>query len=208
MTMEAAWPWLAFAGLGMFHGLNPAMGWLFAVALGLHRQGRRTIQLALLPMAAGHALSIWVVAASVMVLGTMINAAAIHLIAGGVLIVWAAYHWFYGHRHRVRVGMTAGVLGLALWSFLMATAHGAGLMLVPALVPLCASMPIIGSGSLLISLAAVAVHTLATLAVTGLIATVVYEWFGLAFLRRSWINFDLLWTGGLIATGLILMITV
>jgi hypothetical protein len=151
MTMEAAWPWLAFAGLGMFHGLNPAMGWLFAVALGLHRQGRRSIQLALLPMAAGHALSIWVVAASVMVLGTMINAAAIHLIAGSVLIVWAAYHWFYGHRHRVRVGMTAGVLGLALWSFLMATAHGAGLMLVPALVPLCSGMPIIGSGTLLIS---------------------------------------------------------
>jgi hypothetical protein len=208
MTMEAAWPWLAFAGLGMFHGLNPAMGWLFAVALGLHRQGRRSIQLALLPMAAGHALSIWVVAASVMVLGTMINAAAIHLIAGSVLIVWAAYHWFYGHRHRVRVGMTAGVLGLALWSFLMATAHGAGLMLVPALVPLCSGMPIIGSGTLLISLAAVAVHTLATLAVTGLIAMVVHEWFGLAFLRRSWINFDLLWTCGLIATGLILMITV
>ena len=74
------------------------------------------------------------------------------------------YHWLYGHRHRVRVGMTAGALGLALWSFLMATAHGAGLMLVPALVPLCSSMPIIGSGSLLISLAAVAVHTLATLA--------------------------------------------
>jgi hypothetical protein len=208
MAIETAWPWLTFAGLGMFHGLNPAMGWLFAVALGLHRQGRRTIQLALLPMAAGHALSIWVVAASFMLMGTMVNTAAIHLIAGSVLIVWAAYHWLYGHRHRVRVGMTAGVLGLALWSFLMATAHGAGLMLVPALVPLCSSMPIIGSGSLLISLAAVAVHTLAMLAVTGLISLVVYEWFGLAFLRRSWINFDLLWTGGLIATGLLLMITV
>jgi hypothetical protein len=208
MVIETAWPWLTFVGLGIFHGLNPAMGWLFAVALGLHRQGRRTIQLALLPMAAGHALSIWVVAASVMVMGTMVNTAAIHLIAGGVLIVWAAYHWLYGHRHRVRVGMTAGVLGLALWSFLMATSHGAGLMLVPALVPLCSNMPIIGSGSLWISLAAVAVHTLATLAVTGLIALVVHEWFGLAFLRRSWINFDLLWTGGLIATGLILMITV
>ena len=115
MTIEAAWPWLAFAGLGMFHGLNPAMGWLFAVALGLHRQGRRTIQLALLPMAAGHAISIWVVAASVMVMGTLVNTAAIHLIAGSVLIVWAVYDWLYGHRHRVRVGMTAGVLGLALW---------------------------------------------------------------------------------------------
>src|SRR5271154_2076184 len=150
MVIETAWPWLTFAGLGMFHGLNPAMGWLFAVALGLHRQGRRTIQLALLPMAAGHALSIWVVAASVMVMGTVINAAAIRLIAGSVLIVWAAYHWLYGHRHRVRVGMTAGAAGLAAWSFLMATAHGAGLMLLPALVPLCTGMERPGGGSLLI----------------------------------------------------------
>jgi hypothetical protein len=207
MTLETAWPWLTFAGLGMFHGLNPAMGWLFAVALGLHRRGRQTVQLALLPIAAGHALSIWLVAASVMVLGTVVNAAAIRLIAGGVLVVWAAYHWLYGHRHRVRVGMTVGVAGLVLWSFLMATAHGAGLMLVPALVPLCASMPIIGGGSLLVSLAAVAVHTLAMLTVTGCVALAVHEWLGLAFLRRSWINFDLLWTGGLVTTGLVLIIT-
>jgi hypothetical protein len=207
MTLESAWPWLTFAGLGMFHGLNPAMGWLFAVALGLHRRGRQTVQLALLPIAAGHALSIWLVAASVMVMGTVVNAAAIRLIAGGVLVAWAAYHWLYGHRHRVRVGMTVGVAGLVLWSFLMATAHGAGLMLVPALVPLCASMPIIGGGSLLVSLAAVAVHTLAMLTVTGLVALVVHEWLGLAFLRRSWINFDLLWTGGLVTTGLVLIIT-
>jgi hypothetical protein len=207
MAIETAWPWLTFAGLGMFHGLNPAMGWLFAVALGVHRRGRRTVQLALLPIAAGHALSIWLVAASVVAMGTVVNAAAIRLIAGGVLIVWAGYHWFYGHRHRVRVGMTVGVMGLALWSFLMATAHGAGLMLVPALMPLCAAMPAIGSGSLLVSLAAVAVHTLAMLAVTGLIALVVHEWVGLAFLRRSWFNFDLLWAGGLVTTGLTLMIT-
>ena len=73
MTLETAWPWLTFAGLGMFHGLNPAMGWLFAVALGLHRRGRRTVQLALLPMAAGHALSIWLVAASVMTMGTVVR---------------------------------------------------------------------------------------------------------------------------------------
>src|SRR5580698_4820266 len=101
MAIETAWPWLTFAGLGMFHGLNPAMGWLFAVALGVHRRGRRTVQLALLPIAAGHALSIWLVAASVVAVGTVVNPAAIRLIAGGVLIVWAGYHWFYGHRHRV-----------------------------------------------------------------------------------------------------------
>jgi hypothetical protein len=107
----------------------------------------------------------------------------------------------------VRVGMTVGFAGLALWSFLMATAHGAGLMLVPALVPLCANMPAIGGESLLVSLTAVALHTFTTLAVTGLIALVVHEWLGLAFLRRSWINFDLLWTGALVATGMVLIIT-
>ena len=89
----------------------------------------------------------------------------------------------------------------------MATAHGAGLMLVPALVPLCAHMPVVGGGSLLVSLAAVALHTGTMLAVTGLIALVVYEWIDLAFLRRSWINFDMLWTGALTATGLVLIIT-
>ena len=163
--------------------------------------------LALPPMALGHALSIWLVAASVMALGMVVDTAAVRLIAGGILVLWAGYHWRYGHRHRVRVGMTAGVAGLAAWSFLMATAHGAGLMLVPALVPLCASMPVIGRGSLLVSLAAVALHTFTMLAVTGMVALVVYEWLGLAFLRRSWINFDLVWTGALVVTGLALMIT-
>jgi hypothetical protein len=207
MTMQAAWPWFAIAGLGIFHGLNPAMGWLFAVALGLHRHSRRAVLLALPPMAAGHALSVWLVASSVIALGIVIDSAAIHLAMGGMLVLWAGYHWRYGHRHRVRVGMTVGMVGLAIWSFLMATAHGAGLMLVPALLPLCANLPDIGGGSVQLSFAAVAVHTIATLAVTGVIALIVFEWFGLAFLRRGWINFDLLWTGALTATGLALIIS-
>jgi hypothetical protein len=191
----------------MFHGLNPAMGWLFAVALGLHRHSRRAVLLALPPMALGHALSVWLVAASVMAVGTMVGSTSVRLAAGGILMLWAGYHWFYGHRHRVRVGMTVGVAGLGLWSFLMATAHGAGLMLVPALLPLCTAMPVIGRGTLMISLAAVAVHTITMLAVTCLVALVVYEWLGVALLRRTWINFDLLWTGALIATGMVLIVT-
>ncbi len=205
--MESAWPWLAIAGLGLFHGLNPAMGWLFAVALGMHRGGRRAVLLALPPMAAGHALSVWLAAASVLAVGTVVDPAAVRLAAGGILVLWAGYHWAYGHRHRVRVGMTAGVVGLATWSFLMATAHGAGLMLVPALVPLCMGTPALGQGSLLIALMAIALHTVTTLAVTGLVALIVHEWLGLAFLRRGWINFDLLWTGALAATGLALIAT-
>ncbi len=177
------------------------MGWLFAVALGLHRGSRRAVLMALPPMALGHALSIWLVAATVMVMGAVVSLGAVRVAAGAVLIVWAGYHWFYGHRHRVRVGMTTGLAGLVVWSFLMATAHGAGLMLVPALMPLCSGMAPISGGSLLVSLAAVGLHTLATLVVTGLCAVVVYEWLGLAVLRRGWINFDLLWTGALVAVG-------
>ena len=207
MALGAAWPWLTLAGLGAFHGLNPAMGWLFAVALGLHRRSRQAVLLSLPPMALGHALSIWLLAASVMAMGAVINAGTLRVIAGAILVLWAAYHGLYGHRHRVRVGMTTGLVGLVLWSFMMATAHGAGLMLLPALMPLCTGLPIFGGGSLLISLAAVGVHTLATLAVTGLVALVVHDWLGLAFLRRSWINFDLLWSGALVTTGLVLIAT-
>ena len=207
MTWEAAWPWASFAGLGFFHGLNPAMGWLFAVALGMHRGGRAAVLLALPPMAVGHAMSIWMVAASVIAVGTVVSISAVHVLAGAILLLWAGYHWFYGHRHRVRVGMTVGAAGLAGWSFLMATAHGAGLMLVPALVPLCRGTPALGNRSLLLSIAAVAVHTFTMLAVTGLVAVLVHGWLGLGFLRRSWINFDLLWTAALVATGLMLIVT-
>jgi hypothetical protein len=203
--MASFWPWLSVAGLGIFHGLNPAMGWLFAVALGLHRGSRRAVLLALPSMALGHGLSIWLVAASVLVLGAAVDEDAVKEAAGALLILWAAYHWLYGHRHRVRVGMTTGLAGLALWSFLMATAHGAGLMLVPALIPLCGSMSAVGGASFLTLLAAVGVHTLAMLTVTGLIAVAVYEWVGVGFLRRGWINFDLLWTGALGVVGILLL---
>jgi hypothetical protein len=201
------WPWLALAGLGAFHGLNPAMGWLFAVALGLHRHSRAVVLSALLPIAIGHALAVVVVALAVVLLGIVLHERAIRIAAGALLIGWAGYHVLYGSRHRVRFGMQVGMLGLGAWSFLMASAHGAGLMLVPVLIPLClAASPgreLTAAGSLPIALAAVGVHTLAMLATTGLIALAVYDWFGLAFLRKGWVNLDLLWTIALIATGLI-----
>lgn len=207
--MTELWPWLVLAGLGMFHGINPAMGWLFAVALGLHRQSRAVVLEALIPIAFGHALSIGIVALAVVLLGIVVDQRAIQVAAGILLIAWAIYHWLYGARHRVRFGMQVGVVGLAVWSFLMASAHGAGLMLVPVLIPLClAASPgaeLTASGSLPIALAAVALHTLAMLAVTGIIAVLVYEWVGVAFLRRGWVNLDLLWTMALIATGLLLL---
>jgi hypothetical protein len=204
------WPWLALAGLGGFHGINPAMGWLFAVALGLHRHSRAVVLQALLPIAIGHALAILVVALAVVLLGIVVDQRAVRIGAGALLIGWAVYHTLYGARHRVRFGMQVGMLGLGAWSFLMASAHGAGLMLVPALIPLClAASPAGGlsaAASAPVALAAVGVHTLAMLATTGAIAVAVYEWFGVAFLRKGWINLDLIWTTALVATGLILLL--
>jgi hypothetical protein len=207
--MKELWPWLMLAGLGAFHGLNPAMGWLFAVALGLHRNSRAVVLRSLPPIALGHALSIAIVAGAVVVAGIMVNQRLVLIGAGLLLIGWAIYHQLYGHRHRVRVGMRTGQIGLVLWSFLMATAHGAGLMMLPALLQLCLSsspaQDITMSGSLGVTLAAVGVHTAAMLAVTGALAVVVYEWVGLAILRTAWLNVDLIWTAALATTGLSLL---
>ena len=207
--MSETWPWLALVGLGMYHGLNPAMGWLFAAALGLHRRSRAVVLRSLAPIALGHALSIAIVAALVVAAGVVVEPRLVRMLGGIALLGWAAYHLVYGSRHRVRVGMQTGFAGLLLWSFLMAGAHGAGLMLVPALVPLClAGTPgrdILASGSALVASAAVGVHTAAMLSVTGLVAIVVYEWVGVGFLRRGWINLDLLWTAALLATGVVLL---
>lgn len=203
--MAELWPWLTLAGLGAFHGLNPAMGWLFAVALGQQRSSRRVVLVALLPIALGHAMAVAVAVAAVLAVGVVVDLGGIRLGAALLLVGWALYHAVYGHRHRVRFGMRTGMAGLAVWSFLMASAHGAGLMLVPVLIPLSLTASPArehtASGSLAASLAAVAVHTLAMLVVTGGIAVVVHQWLGLAFLRRGWINFDWLWTGALVVAA-------
>jgi hypothetical protein len=208
--MTELWPWLALAGLGVFHGINPAMGWLFAVALGLHRRSRAVVLEALVPIALGHTLSIALVALAVVALGFVVDPGVVRKVGGSLLIGWAIWHWLYGSRHRARFGMQTGMLGLAVWSFLMASAHGAGLMLVPVLIPLClAASPareLTASGSLEVALAAVAVHTAAMLLVTGAMAVAVYEWVGVEILRRAWINLDLLWSGALIATGVLLFV--
>jgi len=170
--MTGVWPWLAVAGLGALHGLNPAAGWMFAAAWGVRSGERARALRALLPIAAGHAASVALVAGAVALgLGTGTGRAMLQASAGALLVVVAIAHRS-GHARRMRV--PAGHAGLALWSFMMSTAHGAGMMLVPALVPLCLSdspaREITASGSLGLALAAVALHTTAMLAVTGAIA--------------------------------------
>lgn len=206
--MTTLWPWLSLAGLGAFHGVNPAMGWLFAVALGLQRQDARIVWLSLVPIALGHAASIAAVLAVMITFGAILELRQLQLVAAILILALAGYHGLYGHRHRVRVGMRTGMAGLALWSFLMATSHGAGLMLVPAVLSLCLAdhAGIAGTtSSLPISLAAVAVHTGAMLAVIAAIALLVFGWLGLQALRPAWINFDRLWTLALGVTGIVLL---
>src|SRR5438034_3228211 len=133
------WPWLALVGLGVFHGINPAMGWLFAVALGLHRRSRRLVLLSWVPIALGHAAAVALVLVAVLALGLVVDPTTLSRAAAGMLLGWALWHAVRGHRQRLRIGMQTGLAGLALWSFLMSSAHGAGLMLVPAVLPLCLS---------------------------------------------------------------------
>ncbi|AIB15785.1 membrane protein (plasmid) [Azospirillum argentinense] len=220
--MSDLWQWLALIGLGAFHGVNPAMGWLFAVALGLQEGRRGAVIKALPPIALGHALSVLLV---------VIGFATAHLVTASdlvkpttviVLISFGAYRLVRGYRHRVRVGMQTGFAGLTLWSFLMASAHGAGLMILPLLLGLLAPAQLMALslcgpgaemtgmiaalGSAAVGLAVVLVHMAAMLAVIAIMGLVIFETVGLGILRRGWVNFDLLWAGTLIGTGAALLL--
>ncbi|APR38106.1 hypothetical protein [Paraburkholderia sp. SOS3] len=215
--------WATVIGSGVFHGVNPAMGWLFAAALGLQRGSRKAMLLALPPIALGHAASVLLVMTSAIAFGVFVQTSHLRVALGAILIAWAVYHHLYGHRHRARVGMTAGFIGLALWSAAMATMHGAGLMLIPALLPVCGGASAVSasaSASIASGAAAsllpsslqmvgqmTALHTIVTLVTEAAIAFAAYEYLGLGLLRRGWINFDWLWCGALTLTGALLIVT-
>lgn len=204
---EALGPWLVVAGLGAFHGLNPAMGWLFAVALGLHRGSGRVVAWAMAPIALGHALAVAVAVLAFLALGAVLELSVLRKIAGALLLGWAVWVFRRGHPRRVRVGMTTGAAGLVLWSFTMASAHGAGLMLLPALVPICfagETVPHLATTTAR-ALLVVLLHSGAMLAVTAAVAFLVYRVVGVAVLRSAWINLELLWALALAATGLWLL---
>jgi hypothetical protein len=166
------WPWLAIAGVGAVHGLNPASGWVWAAAWGMRSGDRAQALRALLPIAIGHAASVALVAAAV-AFGVAMDRGLLQVLAGGLLAVAVALH--LSGRTPKAARAPAGRAGLALGSFMMSTAHGAGLMLVPALMPLCVAdgpaRELAASGPLTLALAAVGVHTAAMLAVTGVIAS-------------------------------------
>lgn len=208
-----AWPWAGVLLLGALHGINPGMGWLFAVALGMQRGRRGAVWLALVPLAAGHAAAIAVVAIAIAVLGLAVSLGDLRWLVAATLL--AAGVWkLTRSRHPRWGGMTVGSWQIAVWSFLMASAHGAGLMVVPfllrvahphgsagahaghamSLVGVVPNEPLAGVGVAL-------VHTAGYLVVTGLLAVVVYERLGLRLLGRAWLNVDRVWAGALIATA-------
>lgn len=170
--MENLWPWLVIAGVGALHGLHPASGWMWAVAWGLRWRDSGQALRALVPIAFGHAASVALVGAAV-VWGLAMDRGTLLALAGGLFAIALLLH--LSGRMPKAVRAPAGRAGLALGSFTMATVHGAGLMLVPALVPLCmgdaSARELAASGSLMLALAALGLHTAAMLAVTGLIAS-------------------------------------
>ena len=170
--MANFWLWLSVAGVGALHGLNPATGWMFAAAWGVRSRNRSEALRALMPIAVGHATSVALVAGAI-ALGFSLDRVVLLILAGGLLVGVGMLH-LSGHRLK-RARAPVGYAGLALWSFMMSTAHGAGLMLVPAMFALCVgnavTRDVTASGSLMQALAVVAVHTAAMLAVTGVIAT-------------------------------------
>lgn len=208
--MSEALPWLGLLGLGAFHGLNPAMGWLFAVALGLQDRRRGSVLRALSPIALGHALSIVVVLVVVAAAGALLPLQALRYAGGGALVLFGLYK-LVSQKHPRWVGMRVGFRDLTAWSFLMASAHGAGLMLVPLLLEVDAAgghsahvaHAGTGMGGPVPEFLAVGAHTLAMFAVMAIVAIIVYERIGLAILRRAWLNTDLIWAGSLVAVGVI-----
>jgi hypothetical protein len=213
--LSESWPWLALALLGAYHGLNPAMGWLFAVALGLQERRRGAVLQALPPIALGHAVAISLAVLVVGIAQIMVPLDVLRYVCAGVLILFGLYK-LARRKHPRWVGMRVGFGDLTVWSFLMATAHGAGLMLIPVLLGLSSDRPMqsahtghaamTGSATVLADLAAVGLHTLTLFMVMGAIAVVVYEKLGVMILKRAWFNLDLLWAGTLVAAGLITLV--
>ena len=199
--------WIALAALGAFHGINPSMGWLFAVALGMQERRTRAVWMALIPLGLGHLLAIASTLLLAVALSTLVSLASLRSLMSVVLIGFGASRLVRAWHPRWR-GLHVGLAGLTGWSFLMASAHGAGLMILP-LVLTPSMMPAMAGhaghaarlSSVSGSLAATAVHGIGYLAVTACAAVVVYKTCGLALLRSAWINLDLVWAVALVATG-------
>ncbi len=213
--MTQWWPWATLALLGAYHGVNPGMGWLFAVARGLQERRRGAVFESLLPIAIGHEAAIGLIVLLVGVAQVLVAPRALRIAAAAVLLAFAVFRLIKQRAHPRGFGMRVGLKALAAWSFLMSSAHGAGLMLVPILLQLPSSNA--GQDTQLIAqtasispmqgLLAATLHTAALLLVMATVAIVVYDNFGVGFLRKAWFNLDLLWVVTLLIAGAVTLVT-
>ena len=193
--------------LGAFHGINPGMGWLFAVALGVQEGRRGAVLRALLPLGVGHALAVVGTVGVALAIGFVIPSGALRWPVAGALVMLGVLR-LVRHRHPRWGGMRVSAGGLTLWSFLMATAHGAGLMVVPVIMGM--SMSQAGDHAHHVTsltpgpveaLLATTLHAVGYLAVTAFVAVLVFDKLGVRILRRAWFNVDMVWSIALVATG-------
>ena len=201
---------LALAGLGAVHGANPAMGWLFAVAIGLQERSRRALAEALVPIAIGHEISVALTVLAIEITGSAAGQRVVGIAGGVALIAFGAWKLLASRSHPRWVGARLSRPELVWWSFLMSSAHGAGLMLLPVVDsheraqhdPLTAV-----GGMSLDAVGLAAVHTAAMLATMAAVALLVYQVVGVGFLRRGWVNVDRVWAGALVTAGTVTLVT-
>jgi hypothetical protein len=205
---QTLWPWAALVLLGAYHGVNPGMGWLFAVARGLQERSRGAVLASLVPIAFGHEASIVMVVIAVSLTEQFLPPFFIRLVAALVLVSFGVYKLARPRSHPGGFGMRIGVAGLVMWSFLMSSAHGAGLMLAPVLLglPVYSAYHSLSELSLQ-AVAAASLHVAAMLLVMGIVSVAVYEKVGVGILRRGWFNLDLGWSLVLIASGVVTLFT-
>ena len=217
MTNDAAW--LTLAGLGVYHGVNPAMGWLFAVSRGMQERSRRAVLRSLVPIAIGHEMSIALVAALVVGLEVVTDSSTLRIVAAAVLFGFGIFRFVKPRAHFRWTSMRVSDRELTLWSFLMSTAHGAGIMVAPVLIGLQGAIDRSGArahdqadlgllnASLGVGAVGIALHVAAMLAVMGVVAIVVYERLGLKVLRTAWLNTDRLWAGAFVLAAFITLLS-
>jgi hypothetical protein len=207
--------WLTLFLLGCYHGINPGMGWLFAVALGLQDRSSIAVFRAVVPIALGHVVSVAIVVLLAVEAATLFPHAIVHRAAGGILLAFGLYR-LLRFRHPRWVGMRVGFWGLALWGFLMASAHGAGLMLLPFVTSARAvdgamsmpmALPVANIGAVVTGWLMIGMHTLGYFVTMTGIAVLVYAKFGVSFLRSAWFNVDLIWSVALFITGFVALLT-
>lgn len=211
------WFWPTLFLLGAYHGINPGMGWLFAVALGMQEQSGGAVRRALIPLGLGHALAIGVVVALAAVARVVLPLRSLRIAAAALLLAFGLYY-LLRRKHLRWGGMRVGFGDLTLWSFLMASAHGAGLMILPVLFGAMSHEALLVTGTPhhelhvaginggWVGLGVVLIHLAGYLVIAGLIAWVVYAKLGLALLRKAWINLDLAWAAALVVSGILVLV--